>query len=480
MSAKNDLLWETIKLFEEHGRKAIDLCDFARYEFGNSEPNGLEGFGLELDTRVYPFFSAALLGFSMPLLTRIVKESGLTPDEFWGYFSPNGSKPFYYNSHELKTIDFVKKLCEACFLTYGDVEEAKRDFSEAIRGNSIISLGVMSLALEGVSPVSEIESEMLRLANSERHIRLIDDLTIVTVTDVLENLEYPSDLPNGNARDFLEQSGAIHPAVLRKHLSKGFWETVICKSSENNVACQELLKAFITSYPEKARFVLSSLDFSDTEFLSDSYSAEGVFAKIKSCFEKAGVLDFSSDANFKTSHIGFYLQGDTNGLTFNSSREDFNEFFDEYFPVGELHALRELRGDLYGAIMASQLKMPVESISISNYRVLGFLRELKPIAQVVDRELLSRYLAHMAKAAVYVVPKGIEFLNQQKAYLTETIREGMAMLTQERHQDIDYALLACLDEDAKAFLSDWGLSLDRLQIKREKTRADRLSNDLGL
>lgn len=480
MSAKNDLLWETIKLFEEHGRKAIDLCDFARYEFVNSEPDGPEGFGLELDTRVYPFFSATLLGFSMPLLTRIARESGLSPDKFWGYFSPNGSKPFSYNSHELKAIDFVKKLCEACFLTYGDVEVAKHDFAEAMRGNSIVSLGVMSLALEGVSPASEIEAEMLRMATGEKQIRLIDDWQIVNVTDVLEHLESPSDLPNGNTLDFLEQSGAIHPAVLRKYLSKGFWETVVYKSSENNVACQAIIEGFIASYPETARFVLSSLDFSDTEMVSDPLNAERVFAKITSSFKKAGISDFSSDASFKISHIGFYLHGDVNGLTFDSSPEDICDFCSHDFPVDELHALGELRESLYSAIMASHLKMPVELISLSNYGVFGFLSELKPVKQVIDKVLLSEYLAHMAKAAVYVVPKGIEYLNHQKAYLTQTIREGMEVLTQERRIDVDYALLACLDEDAKAFLSDWGLSLDRLQIKREKTRTDRLSNDLGL
>lgn len=480
MSAKNDLLSETISFFEKHGRQAIDLCNYSRFANLDYGLNAPDGFGLELDTRLYPFFAATLLGFSMPLLTRIAYESELQPENFSQYLSPNGSKPFSYKSYELKTGDFIKKLCEACFYTYDDLEEAKRDFTDAVRGYSIISIGVMSLALEGVSPACEIETEMLTLATSKRHIRYIDDWSVVNVTDVLENLESPSDLPNGNAKDFLDQSGAVHPSVLRKHLSAGFWEAVVYKSTEDNLACQELLRGFIASYPEVARCALSSLDFADTQLLRDNLNVAKVFSTIESDFEKVGIPHFGSDVSAKIGHVGFYLQGHSIGLALDSSQEKIRDFYNDDFPLDKLHSLAKLGEDLYTSIMISQLGIPVELISISNYRVFDFLCKLKPIKQVVDKDLLSEYLAHMAKAAVYVVPKGIEHLNHQKAYLTQTIREGMEVLTQERHIDVDYALLACLDEDAKAFLSDWGLSLDRLQVKREKTRTDRLSNDLGL
>ena len=482
-----ETLEEAIAYFQKHGTLAIDS-----YPYAPCDPN--------LDTTVWgmdatvgvtramlPVYVACLFGYSTPLVAKAMLGAEIDIKKIGRYVDINGVDTYTLDENrKLDPVEFGKQVMQAYAYTHCEQGWFKDDLIKTLdTQHSLFSLGIMNLGVPGVDYAEIIKRERLYAQNYQPNKPNLPhpDFECRThdLRDVLYNIEHYKHLPNNSPVDFIRQMGALDPFVTRKAYGVGFWESVIYQDSktDRSKVFENILESLVADFPQEARNILKSLDFHTTDTTPSIDMVSTTFEILEANMQANGLADVIEDISYQIGTITSQINEEVD-LDFADHEGRVHGLLGAEFIADRFFAMRDLGPKLYEAVMASHMKVPADQISLSHLQVWSILARFKPEPQVVSPKKTGLYLAHMASGMKSLVPKGHEHIPDYKACINDQIGASISSLIAKLSGKIDYVPLRALDEDDKVVLSQWGLSLKELGVKRAKTIEDRMGSDLGL
>lgn len=476
---------ETISFFREHGARAVDIYPYAPCDPDNDDRVTDTTCSFLLTKSMMPVYVACLLGYSTPLIAKTIESAEIDIRYINRYAEVNGP-----DSHDLgddihmDPVEFAQRLIEGFCFAYKEQGWVERDLMRVLSDNhSCYSLGVMHLGLTGVNCHTLIDHELdssIKYRPNGPAPQLDFECRAQHLSDVLLNIKQKRHLPYHSGTEFIRQSGAIHPAVLRKSFGWGFWESLINESTNtDNNALEGVLRDFVLSFPGEAEAVLKSLDFSTTDFDADMDILPAVLVILDSYLHQAGIGHVSDDVSFKLGCLTSHLSEDDR-LTFGDEPSHIFGMLGSDSLIRHFMDLKDLGENLFAEFMESHMSLSPERISFSHFAAWKILDDFQPCKQVVSDKLMGRYLQHMAQAASTLFPKGHENIINYRQYMVLPVSGMMSKLVSGLGKKIDYSILRSMTEDEKDLLSQWGLSLRELGVKSASTIDNRIGSDLGL
>ncbi len=469
--------------FVEFGEDGVGTYDFIAGDPATGGMNSLSQKDYVTDSAI-PVFAACMMSFSPEIVGDIIKRCGINICELGEHFELNTPGVVYRanNVNDLDVVEFTKRLFRGVAVAYGNDEPFVNTMALQMTENMAFSLAIMDLGIPGINPITMLEDDLnlLRVYPEPGYIESGLSGVGENLSKILNYISKPEHLPNSSPADFLIQSGALHPAIVRKSFGRGFWEAVMFGDmSAHTLAFGSLLHELITQHPHEAVIVLKSLDFDSQEHKISTGLAPWAIDLVEQLLEEKGLGSVTLDISYKLGFLTSKLPSDKS-LALDSEERLVREALADERLIGFFKELQDAGPSLFSEVMESHMGLEPVNVSLSHFDVWAFISRLKPGPQNVQPEKLSKYLAHMAQAATTLFPEGHQKIELYGPFIIDQVKAEITEMLDHVGMEIDYSNLRHLDEDSKAILAQWGLCLRGLGVKRSRTIDLRIGADLGL
>lgn len=484
---KIETLEDAIAYFQKHGFSAIDTYPYEPCDPDTDMTVWGVGACVGVTKAMLPVYVACLFDYSTPLVAKAMLGAEIDIKRIGRYVEVNGLDVHVLDENrQMDPVEFSKRIMEAYSHTHCEQGWYKDDLLKVLDSqHSLFALGVMNLGIPGVDTAEIIKQERSYLQHykpgNPRYETPDFECRAHHLRDILYNIGQFKHIPNTSNMDFIRQVGALDPFVTRKAFASGFWESVIYQDTKTNGSkvFQNMLESLIADYPAHASQILKGLDFRFTDTTLDIESVATTFEILEENMKANGLGDVVNDISYQIGTITSQIDEEVE-ISFDDHEGRIHGLLGTELFADRFIAMRDLGSKLYEKVMASHMKTPKDQISLAHLQVWSLLARFKPVDQVVSPKKTGLYLAHMAAGMRSLLPEGHQNIPHYESYVSNTVGTSIGNLIAKLSGKIDYTPLRGVDEDTKVLLSQWGLSIRELGVKRTKTIEDRMGSDLGL
>lgn len=443
--------------------RASVFHDIDHYNLESDKPNGISS----VPGNAYPVLAGISLGFDSLTLAKIIKEHSMSLEQLDELDFDNRATTLIQlferqNTHATPNHIYIEVF--KAFAADPDLRLTIHDFFGSSQGIKEC-ISIMHTEERDLWPASRIEEHT-------RQLMTPTDAMVDSEFSPFENLALrialASDLPNQSPIDFLNRSGMLSEAVLRKQT--GFfplWEDLLNAATVIKQPLQvEILKAFTqVKDKETLDLLIRGLRSIASEMYDYDLDAEDVFDLLSEVFEGHPELsEVPNNVVFKLSLAPLQWSIDKPETV-----EKMNFFYD----------LVNSQQTLLSRVAHDLLARPAEHLGYGDYNVFSKLRNMNLPPQVIDFEP-ERLIHHiLGSISTYKTSNEVtcEFKLGVDRWAMHNL-EVMAELLMRDHQ-FDFSQFNDGDEASKVALIKGGFGIDLKTISR-KARGQILEDVIGL
>lgn len=449
-----------------------------------------EDNGYQLVDRIMPLFAAAHLGYAPHAIGAMMTalklnlmdvDRGFDQGNLWAIGRQQGKyktpDPDVVDSSLFDGIVFLQQIALAYNVASPDPDAALAATKTWLCRTSTRMLAAMSLGIPELSAKALMDEQAEQVA-AGLDLELIDTAAI-DVAEVCLNTTHPVHLPNRSLTDFFELTGAFSDHVLRKRMGSGFfWEQLIAQSTDDEMKTlmlDHVLSVHLGHSPAQVKQMLLALECStldDLDGISGLQVYEHLFCQLQHTTlspllsEEAFVIELLSTDMIEA---GQSLLAN-NHMTFAASLPEAEAILRKMF---------EDPGTLYQRIMLSQMHDSSIAAPLGHFMLWGKLKDAQLGRQVIDPDVATRYITHMASQLQTLRYPGYQ-QTPELELCYDAIGQSMRQLGKRLAHLVDYTALKELPEQQREDLILWDFNIKELGLVEGRVATKRLEMDLGL
>lgn len=464
---------------KDYGATRLDLLHLA-IEGRGAVDVFFEGcWGFSVDAQYVPFVLGVCHGLSKKDLCKIIRSLSIDPITFIRSVSIYDDYILLADKTKLTRMSLCTKMMHLFFEL--DAEAALAAMKQHIVDTPILTKVFLASGRVDNLLHKMISDEYLAVSCGEE---VYGDTLQSLVSYLPFNVNSFEFFPDGSIGNYLDDSAAFNPFILKKTLSANlYWEDIFasaCSSHLSTEFCKSILeyvfsREFSSVNKKKLRLMLSNLVM---EFPEQEFEYDDLFSETLSVVKNSAVSEFADKTIFHLSLVRGFQESNVDPL---SLREIFNDpTLRSENVIGMFKSLIDLDDRLLEQVIKETLALPSNCIGYHLLSLPFVLKNLQLPKQKVELGLFEHYLVSLAEAAAdYVIENDSLGAKQD---MDIAIHEGMKHWFEylNSSQQIDAGLLARSSDRAAEQLVRWGLDIHNLPAPGDRAMTLALELDLGL
>ncbi|AXH59887.1 hypothetical protein [Pseudomonas amygdali] len=490
---------QILEIFSQNGSGAIDICK--SWELPATQPEYLSFGSVEIKCNLLPLVAAHFSGFGSVQLANLIISLDLELEDFLADIKYLVGDDLSFSDKKFSLVDFLRKSLDAFLIAKNcwSHESAMPKCWINLLHKSLSRSGQLALAITllGRKDVSFLtwQREQLEIMESSGEPLENSNFQAAFATNrALAAWPINEHYSQAQIADILQGFGALDASTIKNVTGQsGLWSRVIFDLCENK-HFEAMLDFVLSRHPGLALPIVRSLDFYSAFRFDETpatlaNSLDSLLKKLKLAGLEGALEPLDVIVNLANAGICDRFMNDPDQDPFHEISEDikksnepqlvFQKVFPEDLEIHDYVSVLSGKSCLALDLMKAHLETPIDQIPLAYFNQWQSLSWSGLIRGDISSELTTRFLAHMAKAALALKLNGherIHVLRKNYDHLDQCMRELVGSLD----ESIETEALMQEHEEVRIMLALWGLDPRRLGIVSGKAIDRWFAGDLGL